>query len=344
MKRWLASGAWWLALAGTAIAQIAPSGRMAVTSTNLDNGSLAAWLASLAVGSGANTATLDSLTGLTSSRDIEFPDASVVLLGQTSWVATITSGSTQNTLTANIPGPFPTTPIGAAGYVVGFFPVASYNSGAVTLALSVATPSGTQNLSAMPVTKCGTAALVAGDILANVFAWGVIDGSGNLEIQDPQAAGCPAPLALNGAGSTILSAASSGITSTTFTGMGLTMPTVPAGTMLRGTCDIAWRASSTSYTVTFGVVASSAPTFLDVIATMYGTSYVAPTITTITGTTATAVLGAITPAATNTLYWVHLVLEIKSTSAQIAVSPQVEVSSASETVTIGAGSSCGWLP
>lgn len=170
----------------------------------------------------------------------------------------------------------------------------------------------------------------------------------------PQAGDCVSILAMNSSGQTgtdssvpcspvYLSAAYTNAT-TAYTAV-LTMPTTQASTAVHGECDLTWESSSTSGTVTFGVGLSATPTDLWVSAVPADGAYVAPSYTTITSVTTTAVTGALVTTADTTPYKVHLYfLLANSSTAANTLTVYAESNNASYTASILAGSSCYWVP
>jgi hypothetical protein len=137
------------------------------------------------------------------------------------------------------------------------------------------------------------------------------------------------------------------IGTTGFTGTGLVLPTVPVNTTKSGRCTIYWQMSSTSYTATFGIGMSYAPTGLwggtSVTYAAAGTSnWLAFTQT---ATAATAISTAATAGVANTTYRAEIDLTIQTGAANpVALSLYGQVSNASATLTVGPGSTCYWLP
>ncbi len=137
------------------------------------------------------------------------------------------------------------------------------------------------------------------------------------------------------------------IATTGFTSTGLVLPTVPVNTTKSGRCTIYWQMSSTSYTATFGIGMSYAPTGLwggtSVTYAAAGTSnWLAFTQT---ATAATAISTAATTGVANTTYRAEVDFTIQ-TGATNPVTPTLygQVSNASATLTVGPGSTCYWLP
>jgi hypothetical protein len=78
--------------------------------------------------------------------------------------------------------PSPALPALLSGIGVIWAPTAANTAAAPTLAIS--------GLTAKPITKCGTAALVANDIVTTALAVGYYDGT-EFQLLNPQASGCP---------------------------------------------------------------------------------------------------------------------------------------------------------
>jgi hypothetical protein len=137
------------------------------------------------------------------------------------------------------------------------------------------------------------------------------------------------------------------ISTTGFTSTGLVLPTVPANTTKNGRCIVLWQMSSTSYSATFGIGMSNAPTGLwggsSVTYAAAGTSnWLAFSQT---ATAATAVSTAATAGAANTTYRAEIDFTLQTgVSNTVAVTLYGQVSNSSATLTIQPGSACYWLP
>jgi hypothetical protein len=137
------------------------------------------------------------------------------------------------------------------------------------------------------------------------------------------------------------------IATTGFTTTGLVLPTVPVNTTKNGRCVVLWQMSSTSYTATFGVGMSNAPTGLwggtSVTYAASGTSnWLAFSQT---ATTATAVSTPATAGATGTTYRAEVDFSVQTGATNsVAITLYGSVSNASGTLTIQPGSSCHWMP
>jgi hypothetical protein len=124
----------------------------------------------------------------------------------------------------------------------------------------------------------------------------------------------------------------------------LTLPGTQAATTISGKCVFTWTDSSTSGTVTFAAGLSAAPTDLWMTAVPASGAFVAPTYTTITSTTQTAITGALATATANTPYQVKLSFVLANASAANTLTIYAVSNSASDVVTVEPGSSCVWMP
>jgi hypothetical protein len=137
------------------------------------------------------------------------------------------------------------------------------------------------------------------------------------------------------------------IGATNFTTTGLVLPIVPVGTTKNGRCILYWQMSSTSYTATFGIGMSNAPTGLwggsTVTYSAAGTSnWLAFTQT---ATAATPISTATAAGAANTTYRAEVDFTLQTGATNpVAVTLYGEVSDASATLTTEPGSACYWLP
>lgn len=141
------------------------------------------------------------------------------------------------------------------------------------------------------------------------------------------------------------------VTTTTMTNSwtttGLVLPTVPVNTTKTGRCVVLWAMSSTSYTATFGIGMSNAPTGLwggsSVTYAGAGTSNWLAFSQTSTSTT--AVSTAATAGATGTIYRAEVDFTIQTGGTNpVAVTLFGETGNSSATLTIEPGSTCYWLP
>jgi hypothetical protein len=137
------------------------------------------------------------------------------------------------------------------------------------------------------------------------------------------------------------------IGTTAFSTTGLVLPTVPANTTKNGRCVVLWQVSTTSYTTTFGLGMSNAPTGLwggtSVTYNAAGTSNWLGFSQ--TATAATAVSTAVTAGAANTTYRTEIDFTLQTgVTNPVAVTVFGLVSQSSATLTIQPGSACYWLP
>lgn len=137
------------------------------------------------------------------------------------------------------------------------------------------------------------------------------------------------------------------INTTGFTSTGLVLPTVQVNTTKNGRCVVLWQMSSTSYSTTFGIGMSSAPTGLwggsSVTYAAAGTSnWLAFSQT---ATTASAVSAAATAGAANTTYRAEINFTLQTGGTNpVALTLYGLVSNSGATMTIQPGSVCYWLP
>jgi hypothetical protein len=137
------------------------------------------------------------------------------------------------------------------------------------------------------------------------------------------------------------------IATTGFTTTGLVLPTVPVSTTKTGRCVVYWQMSSTSYTATFGIGMSNAPTGLwggtSVTYAAAGTSnWLAFNQA---ATTPTAISTAATAGATGTTYRAEIDFTVQTGATNpVAMTVYGQVSNTSATLTIGPRSACYWLP
>jgi hypothetical protein len=125
----------------------------------------------------------------------------------------------------------------------------------------------------------------------------------------------------------------------------MVLPTIAANAPpARGECTLIWEESNTGATPSFAVQLSAAPTDLWVLATYTNGAYVAPTYTTITSTTQTAVTGALTTTTANAAYKVTLNFLLDTTSTAAGTLTVYGESSGGFTLTVEPGSYCQWIP
>lgn len=124
----------------------------------------------------------------------------------------------------------------------------------------------------------------------------------------------------------------------------MSLPAVQGATLVRGECTLTYQDSSTSGTVTFAAGLSAAPT--DLWATSKATSgaFVAPTFTTITGTTQTAITGALATTTANAPYQLHVSFVLNNATLANTLTIYAASNSTSYSISVLAGSSCAWLP
>lgn len=125
----------------------------------------------------------------------------------------------------------------------------------------------------------------------------------------------------------------------------MSLPAVAANAPpARGECTLIWEESNVSATPTFAVQLNNAPTNLWVLATNTAGAYTAPTYTSITTTTQTAVTGALTTTTANAPYKLSLTFVLDTTSTAPGTLTVYGESSGGFTLTIEPGSSCQWVP
>jgi hypothetical protein len=181
----------------------------------------------------------------------------------------------------------------------------------------------------------------AGDNSAKVATTGYVASPGAIAPTVVTASG----LVTGGNDTTRTTAATIGTTA--FSSTGLVLPTVSANTTKNGRCVVLWQMSTTSYTATFGLGMSNAPTGLwggtSVTYSATGTSnWLAFSQT---ATAATAVSTAVTAGATNTTYRTEIDFTLQTGATNpVAVTLYGLVSQSSAMLTIQPGSACYWLP
>ncbi len=151
-----------------------------------------------------------------------------------------------------------------------------------------------------------------------------------------------------GNSSNITSAASTTSTSFASTGVALTVASTPMAWVYKGHCSIIWEGSSTSYTTTFGMGLSAVPTGLWAMNTSHSGANgatQADTYTSISGTTTTAISGALTPGAASTGYRdeIDFMLSLPATTAE-TLTLYYQSSNTSGTSYVEPGSYCEILP
>jgi len=160
-------------------------GQTPVTNASIAGGTLPAAFTdvqaagSAQFGSGTYQSTVTS--ALTANRSWVVPDFSGTMVMNGSVYAA--GGGTAQAQTANLPGPVASY---AAGMQVEWLPVAANTGPAPTLNVN--------SLGALTITRCGGAALAAGDLATTAVAFAVYDGT-YLELQNPQASACAGPAA-----------------------------------------------------------------------------------------------------------------------------------------------------
>jgi hypothetical protein len=147
-----------------------------------------------------------------------------------------------------------------------------------------------------------------------------------------------------GALSTFLTSATT-ITATSFTTTNLVLPTIPASTTVRGSCNINWQMSTNGVNATWGMGMNNTPTDLYVISTIYTGAASSVTISsyTIASTTTTAVSAAAEATTANSMRKASFDFVLVTGSNPVTLTLYGEVASAA-TLTVEPGSSCGWLP
>jgi hypothetical protein len=131
------------------------------------------------------------------------------------------------------------------------------------------------------------------------------------------------------------------------TSTGVTFPATVSGTarLYRGHCAIAWQQVTAVSTVTWGIVANNAPTYLYVMNQDSPGSYKAPVYTSYgTGTSNVNISAADAPTAFGTTYVDYIDLTLSATSTATTLTINATSGSGTDTVSIIAGSYCSWLP
>jgi hypothetical protein len=135
-------------------------------------------------------------------------------------------------------------------------------------------------------------------------------------------------------------------TATPGTATGLSLPTVPGSTIVRGRCVIIWQQATAVSTATFAVATSAAPTGLWVTsytAKSTATAF-ASTLTTINSIATTAVQAAVAPSAIATNQMTYLDFMMQTAATPVTLSLWAWSGAAADAVTVRAGSYCGFLP
>lgn len=141
-----------------------------------------------------------------------------------------------------------------------------------------------------------------------------------------------------------LSSATS-IAATSFTTTGLVLPAIPVSTTKRGMCVLIWEQNTAVGTVQFGMGMNNAPTDLWAINQDSPGTYKAPTYTTITSATTTAISAADAPSATATGYRDEIMFTLTTGSSNTVTATVYGLSSStSDALVIEPGSYCTWLP
>ena len=159
------------------------SGQTPITTTSIGNGTLSPSFTNLQAtgtaqfGSGTYQSTVSS--SFTANRNWVVPDFSGTMVLNGSLYAV--GGGSAQTQTVTLPGPVTSY---AAGMQVEWLPVAANTGSGPTMNVN--------SLGPVTITKCGGAALAAGDLVTTAVAFGLFDGT-NLELQNPQAVGCTSP-------------------------------------------------------------------------------------------------------------------------------------------------------
>jgi hypothetical protein len=137
-------------------------------------------------------------------------------------------------------------------------------------------------------------------------------------------------------------------TSASLASLTLALPAVPVNTNRYGTCNLVWEASATD-NVVFGLNTSAAPTSFQLL---WSTKYLAtgtnasgfPIPAAVTTAVTTTVTASIAPTNSNTLYPVQLAFSLQTGATNpVTITVYGDITSGA-TLTLLAGSSCGWLP
>jgi hypothetical protein len=221
--------------------------------------------------------------------------------------------------------------------------------------VSVQHSDGTGTSGAAFFTADGSVTATAGSLQNGVTATTQSTGDNSAKVATTAYVAAPGAIApttvtasgmISGGNDTIRTSATT-IGTTAFTSTGLVLPTVPANTTKSGHCIMLWQMSSTSYSATFGVGMSNAPTGL------WGGSFVTFAATGTSNwlafaqatTAVTAVSTATTVESANTTYRAEFDFTLQTgASNPVAVTLYGQVSQSGATLTIEPGSTCYWLP
>jgi hypothetical protein len=149
------------------------------------------------------------------------------------------------------------------------------------------------------------------------------------------------------AGNTTVLTSNQTTTSATFVTLNLALPIVPVSTNKKGSCDLLWETSTTADTVILGLNTSATSTGFNII-----DSYYFPTTTTtqnllpgaaVTTATTTAVSASMTAASSSTPYNLHVDFTLRANTNAQTITVFGDIT-AGGTLTLLAGSSCGWQP
>jgi len=212
------------------------------------------------------------------------------------------------------------------GYINGATNLSSQGSGAVTINNVNHSGSGgfivyeggtNYNTAALTVTSSGNAS-----VTGTLTAGGTITGAMGVSLSS----------------ATTISAIS-------FATTGLVLPSIPASTAKRGMCVLIWEQNTAVGTVQFGMGMNNAPTDLWVINQDSPGAYKAPTYTTITSATTTAISAADAPSAMATGYRDEIEFTLTTGSTNPVIATVYGLSgSTSDALVIEPGSYCTWLP
>lgn len=228
-----------------------------------------------------------------------------------------------------------------AGLYLRWLPAAANTAAGPTLAVN--------GLTATAITKCGTIALVAGDLSTTAVAIAIYDGT-QFQLQNPQVIGCgptaTGPLASGNSGINVTRVSGSDFTTgstslVAITGLSFTLPASTAANY-KLECDVYYSDSATSGTgIVFGfqdVTTSPTSARLSIDYKTAGNTASSNVANVITNTTATAITGTIQPSTTNLLSArITGVIEQPSGSASVI---QIMGQIASGTLTVAKDSTC----
>jgi hypothetical protein len=132
-----------------------------------------------------------------------------------------------------------------------------------------------------------------------------------------------------------------------FTTNSLVLPVIPATQKRYGHCDLMWQASSTSDAIELGLNTSATSTGFQILESLtYMTTgtpiFLLPPAAATTATT-TAVTASTTPAGTGTSYLTHVTFSLQSNTNPQTITVEGQIASGG-TLTLVAGSACGWGP